>query len=140
MVTLPRRLAALVIALIATSLAGTALGSPRDVINDFKNNQVIDGCYTRADYEAARNEPVDISYGDLQGAIDVALADPAHVGTAERPCPEAPDTESGSNAGTVAIVVVGAGLGLLAIGSVIASRRRRSGVGPDPDDPADGGA
>ncbi len=134
MVTLPRRLAALIVALVATaSLAPMALGSARDVINDFTDNGVIDSCHPRADYGAARDEPIDPSYGDLPGAIDVALANPALVGTAETPCPEVAESESGSNTGGIVLAVAGVGLGLLAGGTILATRRRRmdgDGDGP----------
>lgn len=136
MVPLPRRLAALLIALIATvSICGTALGSPRDVINDFSDNGVIDICHSKADYDAARTVPVDASYGDLQGAIDTALANPALVGTAATPCPEIPSADEGSGIGGIALVAIPVGLGVVALALVVGGRRRRTAGGDDGPEP-----
>jgi hypothetical protein len=133
-VALPRRLAALLIALIATvSLAGTAYGSPKDVINDFSDDGVIGVCHTRADYDAARREGVVSAYGSLGEAIDVALENPALVGSAETPCPEASDADGGSGVGTALLVAIPVGLGAVALGMLYRGRRR-AGVDGDEHD------
>lgn len=138
MVPLPRRrLAAFLIALIATvSIAGTALGSPRDVINDFDDNGVIDFCHDKADYDAARKENFSSVYGDPQGAIDTALANPALVGTPEKPCPPV-DEDEGGGIGSAALVAIPVGLCVVALALVFGGRRRRdSGEDDGPASPA----
>ena len=135
MVPLPRRFAALLVALIATvSICGTALGSPRDVINDFSDNAVIDVCHSKADYDVARTLPVDAQYGDPQGAIDAAVATPALVGTAATPCPEVPDGE-GAGIGGIALIAIPIGLSILALALVFGGRRRRAAEGDAADPP-----
>lgn len=138
MVPLPRRLAALLIALFATvSICGTALGSPRDVINDFSDNGVIDLCHSKADYDAARTLPVDAAYGDPQGAIDTALANPTLVGTAAKPCPEVASTDEGSGIGGIALIAIPVGLSVVALALIVGGRRRRAAGGDDgPEPPA----
>ncbi len=139
MVPLPRRLAALLIALIATvSFTGTALGSPRDVINDFLDTGTIDACHSTADYAAARREPVQSQYGDFQGALDAALATPALVGTAATPCPVVPTPGDGSGVGGIALIVIPIGLCLVALVMVVGGRRRRAAAGDGPDTANDG--
>lgn len=135
-VALPRRLAALLIALIATvSLAGTAYGSPKDVINDFSDDGVIGVCHSRADYDGARREGVVSAYGSLGDAIDVALENPDLVGTADRPCPATAASDEGSGVGSA--LLVGIPVGLCAIALVMLFRgRRRAGVdGDERDEP-----
>jgi hypothetical protein len=136
-VPLPRRLAAVLIALIATvSFAGTALGSPRDVINDFLEEGVIDRCHSEADYDGARREKVDTGqYSDLPGAIDAARANPALVGTDAKPCPTAPD-EGGSGIGGIALVAVPIGLCIVALAMVFGGRRRRKSDVDEAEPPA----
>ncbi len=137
MVPLPRRLAALLIALIATvSITGTALGSPRDVINDFLDNGVIDVCHSKADYDAARTLPVDAQYGDLQGAIDIALAKPALVGTDAKPCPNVERESDGAGIGGIALIAIPIGLSVVALAIVVGGRRRRPSGGDGPEPPA----
>ena len=132
---MPRRLAALLIALIATvSITGTALGSPRDVINDFLDNGSIDVCHPKADYDGARTESVDSQYGDFQGALDQALATKELVGTDAAPCPTAaalPDTDSGSS---VALIAIPVALAFIALAMVLGGKRRRAGQDSDSDD------
>ena len=124
-VALLRRLAALLIALIAClSLAGTAFASARDVINDYQDDGVIAECHPRADYDAARREKVDAQYGDFPGAIDAALATPALVGTAAKPCKGTSDG-GGSGAGGAALIAIPVALVLLG-GAIVFARRRRS--------------
>ena len=135
-VPLPRRFAALLVALIATvSICGTALGSPRDVINDFSDNGVIDVCHSKADYDAARTLPVDAQYGDPQGAIDTAVATPALVGIAATPCPEVPSEGNGVGIGGIALIAIPIGLCILALALVFGGRRRRAAEGDAPDPP-----
>ena len=135
MVPLPRRFAALLVALIATvSICGTALGSPRDVINDFSDNAAIDVCHSKADYDVARTLHVDAQYGDPQGAIDAAVATPALVGTAATPCPEVPDGE-GAGIGGIALIAIPIGLCIVALALVFGGRRRRAAGGDAPDPP-----
>lgn len=136
MVPLPRRLAALLIALIATvSITGTALGSPKDVINDFSDNGAIDSCHSKADYEGARKEGINSIYGDPQGAIDAALANPALVGTDAAPCPEVA-VDEGGGIGGVALVAIPVGLAVVALALVFGGRKRREPDGDDPEAPA----
>ncbi len=131
MVALPRRLAALLIALIATvSLAGTAYGSPKDVINDFLDDGAIGVCHTRADYDAARREGVVSAYGDLGDAIDTALENPDLVGTAEKPCAAAVVSDGGSGVGTALLVGIPVGLCAIAL-AMLYRGRRRAGVDGD---------
>lgn len=135
MVPLPRRLAALLIALIAiVSIPGTALGSPRDVINDFSDNGAIDVCHSKADYDGARTLQVDAQYGDPQGAIDTAVANPALVGTDAKPCPDVASENDGAGIGGIALVAIPIGLCIVALALVLGGRRRRAakGDGPDP--------
>jgi len=135
-VALPRRLAALLIALIATvSMAGTASGSPKDVINDFSLDGVIDACHARADYDVARREGVISQYGDFGEVIDIALENPALVGTAAKPCPDAAPADSES--GIAGALLVGIPVGLCAIALAVLYRvRRRSGGEGEHDGPA----
>jgi hypothetical protein len=136
-VPLPRRLAALLIALIAAvSFTGTALGSVSDVINDYSDNGIIDVCHSTADYAAARKADVSSTYGDIQGAIDTALATPALVGTDAKPCP-ATTTPGGLGIGGVALIAIPIVLVIVALGMVLAGRRRRNSHGDGPD--AEGG-
>jgi len=124
-VALPRRLAALLIALIATvSLAGTAYGSPKDVINDFLDDGIIGVCHTRADYNAARREGVISAYGDLGAAIDTARERPDLVGTAEKPCPAAAASDGGPGVGTALLVGIPVGLCAIALAMLYRGRRR----------------
>ena len=136
-VALPRRLAALLIALIATmSLVGTALGSPKDVINDFTDNGTFDVCHSRADYDAARREGVLSAYGDFGEAIDIALENPALVGTAAEPCATVAAAGSGSGIGGALLVVIPVGLCAVALGMLYRARRRGApGEGDEPDEP-----
>lgn len=129
MVALARRLVVVLIALfVSLSVAATALASAEDVINDFQDNGRIDACHARADYEAARREPVDTLYGDPQGAIDLALATPALVGTSEAPCPEVTEDE-GSGVGGAALIALPIAVVLVGGAIVIARRRRGAGDG-----------
>jgi hypothetical protein len=135
-VALPRRLVALLIALIATvSLAGTAFGSPKDVINDFSDDGVIGVCHTRADYDAARREGVISAYGSLGEAIDVALENPDLVGTAEKPCPAVAEADSGSGVGTALLVAIPVGLCAVALAMLYRGRRRSGVDGDEHDEP-----
>lgn len=128
-VALPRRFAALLIVLIAAlSLAGTAAGSAQDVINDFEADGVITACHARADYEAARRAEVDDQYGDIQGAIDDAIAK-GLVGTASAPCRSAPAEGSGSGSGTRATLIAVPLAAVLLGGAVVLARRRRRRAG-----------
>jgi hypothetical protein len=131
-VALPRRLAALLIALIATvSLAGTAYGSPKDVINDFLDDGAIGVCHTRADYDAARREGVVSAYGDLGDAIDTALENPDLVGTAEKSCAAtAAASDGGSGVGTALLIGIPVGLCAIAV-AMLYRGRRRAGVDGD---------
>jgi hypothetical protein len=137
-VALPRRLAALLIALIATvSMAGTAFGSPKDVINDFSDNGVVDACHSSEDYGAARREGVVSAYGDIGEAIDIALDDPALVGTAAKPCPVAAAADGGSGIAGALLVGIPVGLCAIALAMLYRARRRRVAVEADePDEPA----
>ena len=77
---------------------------------------------------------MDVQYGDPNGAIDDALANPALVGTAERPCVEQSAAEdSGVNVG--AIVAIAAAVVVLGGAVLLTVRRRRGGSG-DGDDAA----
>jgi hypothetical protein len=129
-VALPRRLVALLIALIATaSLAGTAFGSPKDVINDFSDDGAIGVCHPRADYDAARREGVVSAYGDLGDAIDVALENPDLVGTADKPCPAtAAPADEGSGVGTALLIAIPVGLCAIALAMLYRGRRRSAGA------------
>lgn len=134
MVPLPRRLAALLITLIATvSITGTALGSPRDVINDFLEDGVITVCHSKADYDAAKKEEVQSVYGDYQGALDEALKNPTLVGTDAQPCPAASEPGDGAGIGNVALIAVPVGLCIVALAMVFGGRRRRAAEGDDTD-------
>ena len=135
MVTLPRRLAALLIALIATvSITGTALGSPRDVINDFLADGAINVCHSKADYDGARTEDVQSTYGDFQGALDDASANPTLVGTEATPCPATPTENDDDGIGGAALVAIPIGLGIVALALVLGARRRHAGDGDDDTD------
>ena len=141
MVPLPRRLAALLIALIATvSFTGTALGSVSDVINDYSDNGTIDVCHTKADYAAARKADVQSTYGDFQGALDTALAIPRLVGTDAKPCPVITKTSGGSGIGGVALIAIPIGLVIVALALVLGGRRRRNARGDGSDAEGDGSA
>lgn len=134
MVPLPRRLAALLIALIATvSITGTALGSPRDVINDFLDSGTIDVCHVKGDYDRARKEDVQSTYGDFQGALDDALANPTLVGTDASPCPVTPPESDDDGIGGAALVAIPIGLGIVALALVLGARRRHADDGDDAD-------
>ncbi len=140
MVPLPRRLAALLIALIATvSVTGTALGSVSDVINDYSRDGTIDVCHSTADYASARTKDVESQYGSFQDALDTALATPALVGTDAKPCPEIP-TSNGSGIGGVALIAIPIGLVIVALVMVWGGRRRRNAQGEGPDTEVDGSA
>ena len=135
MVALRRRIAVLVIALVASlSLAGIAFASGQDVINDYIDGGTISSCHPREDYDAARKLPVDPTYGDPQGAIDDALANPALVGTPERPCPAAstPGDSGGSGVALILIPVAALVLG----GAILLARRRRDAPEDDTDTPS----
>lgn len=132
-VALTRRFAVLLIALFASlSIAGTALASAQDVINDFLDNGTIDTCHSQADYDAARGEKVESLYGDFPGAIDAALDNPALVGTADAPCPATAGTAQDSGIGTTALILIPMAAILLGA-AVVLARRRRSGT-PDGSD------
>jgi hypothetical protein len=132
-VPLPRRLAALLIALIAAvSFTGTALGSVSDVINDYSDNGIIDVCHSTADYAAARKADVQSTYGDIQGALDTALATPALVGTDAKPCP-AITKNGGTGIGGIALIAIPIGLVIVALVMVLGGRRRRNGQGDGSD-------
>ena len=133
---MPRRLAALLIALIATvSITGTALGSPRDVINDFLDNGSIDACHPKADYDGARTEAVDSQYGDFQGALDQALAKTELVGTDTAPCPAVAPSDTEDSGGTsVALIAIPIALAFVALAMVLGGKRRRAGEGSDTED------
>lgn len=134
MVPLPRRLAALLIALIAAvSFTGTALGSVSDVINDYRDSGVIDACHSKADYDVAKTKTVESSYGDYQGALDDALANPALVGTDARPCPAVETKSGGSGLGGVALISIPIVLVIVALAIVLGGRRRRAADGVDSD-------
>ena len=138
-VALPRRLAALLIALIATvSMAGTAYGSPKDVINDFSDNGVVDVCHSQGDYDAARREGVISAYGDIGEAIDIALDDPNLVGTAAKPCSAI--AAPGGGSGVKGALLVGIPVGLCAIGLAMLYRGRRRRVGIESDEADEPGA
>lgn len=140
-VPLPRRLAALLIALIATvSLTGTALGSVSDVINDFSDNGIIDACHSKADYAAARKADVQSTYGDYPGALDTALATPRLVGTDATPCPAITKTSGGSSIGGVALIAIAIGLVIAALALVLGGRRRHNAHGDGSDGEGDGSA
>lgn len=140
-VPLPRRLAALLIALIATvSFTGTALGSVSDVINDFSDNGIIDVCHSQADYAAARKADVQSQYGDYIGALDTALATPRLVGTDAKPCPAITATNGGSGIGGVALIAIPIGLVIVALAVVLGGRRRRNAHGDGSDAEGDGSA
>lgn len=135
MVALRRRIAVLVITLFASlSAAGLALASGQDVINDYIDGGTISSCHPRADYDAARSLPVDPTYGDPQGAIDDALANPALVGTAEQPCAAvaAPGDSGGSGIALVLIPIAVVVLG----GAILFARRRREEPAEDADQPS----
>lgn len=135
MVALRRRIAVLVIALVASlSLAGIALASGQDVINDYIDGGTISSCHPREDYDAARKLPVDPTYGDPQGAIDDALANPALVGTAERPCPATGggDDPGGSGLALILIPIAAVVLG----GAILLARRRREEPADDAETPS----
>jgi hypothetical protein len=136
---MPRRLAALLIALIATvSITGTALGSPRDVINDFLDNGSIDVCHPKADYDGARTESVDSQYGDFQGALDQALANTDLVGTDAAPCPAAAAPgENDSGGVSVALIAIPIALAFVALAMVLGGKRRRAGESSDDKDGVD---
>jgi len=139
-VPLPRRLAALLIALIANvSFTGTALGSVSDVINDYSNSGTIDDCHSDADYAAARTKDVESQYGSFQDALDTALATPALVGTDAKPCP-AVTTSGGSGIGGVALIAIPVGLCIVALVMVLGGRRRRNAHGDGSDADGDGSA
>lgn len=109
-------------------MSAVALAAPQDVINDYNDNGVIDGCHSRADYEAAQTQTSGPAYGALGEAIDEALKMPERVGTAEKPCDESPAEAESSGVGTAALIAIPAAA-LLLIGAVLAARRRRG----DPD-------
>ncbi|HTI34352.1 MAG TPA: hypothetical protein VL422_11785 [Miltoncostaea sp.] len=120
----------MLLALLVTAPA--ALSSGRDVLADAKDNQQVDGCYTRADLdEALRLARADQRlYGVLVDVISEAQISNVAVkgepcGTARRvPGRAVDDTGGGSPAvwggAVLAIGVVGTGAGLMA-------RRRRGG-------------
>lgn len=64
-----------------------SLSGPGGVLEDFLDDGAIESCHFRVDYDAARRLGVASQYGDLGGAIDVALAHPALTGTDSAPCP-----------------------------------------------------
>ena len=138
-VPLPRRLAALLIALIATvSVTGTALGSVSDVINDYSRDGTIDVCHSTADYASARTKEVESQYGSFQDALDTALATPALVGTDAKPCPAITPPSNGSGIGGVALIAIPIGLVIVALVMVLGGRRRRNAQGEGPDTEVDG--
>lgn len=110
-------------------LAGTtsARASVTDVIRDYNsNNATITRCHDREDLIEARRVGPEQTYGDLPGAIDVALNHPELVGTPERPCP--PVDESGEEdvaggwGGRDLTIVIG--LQIVILGAVVWLRRR----------------
>lgn len=102
-----------------------AIAAPQDVLADYDaHNGQITECHPREDYIAARRlENTGGAYGDLPGAIDAALARPALVGTAERPCPAAAAAAS-SGVGTAAYIAAPIALAGL-LGAVFLARRSR---------------
>ncbi len=105
----------------------SARASVQDVMTDYDdNNGVITRCHDREDLIAARRVDVAEGYGDPQGAIDAALARPELVGTPERPCPPATDTEAAGGGGWggrhLGVVI---GLQGIVLGAVLWLRRRR---------------
>lgn len=116
------------IAILGCALApASAPAAAQDVLDDYKvNNAVIAECHSEADYAAARNLPNDAEvYGDPQSAIDDAMANPALVGTPERPCPSATGG-SGVGLGTAAAIAIPVAALLLGGAVLIARRRRRA--------------
>ena len=118
-------------------MAGTAFGSPKDVINDLSDNGAVDACHSSGDYDAARREGLVSAYGDIGEAIDIARANPALVGTAAKPCPVVASTGSGSGVGGALLVGIPVGLCAIALGMLYRAHRRRVAVEADePDEPA----
>jgi hypothetical protein len=97
---------------------------------------VIDACHSRADYDAARREGVVSSYGDFGEANDIALENPALVGTAAKPCPEPAPPSSESGIGGALLVVIPVGLSAIALAVLYRVRRRGGGEGDEHDGPA----
>ncbi len=127
---LRRRFACLLTLALFGVFTAAAVASPEDVINDVKDNGAIDSCHSRADYDTAQKSLEPVAYGEELETIDAAMANPALVGTAERPCPSAAPESDDSGIGAAALIGIPAAV-LLLVGAILAARRRR-----DDDDAA----
>lgn len=116
------------LALVALLLGvPSAVGqNSRAVLADYEaNGATITQCHDREDYVAARASQDEPGYGDLAGAIDLALDTPALLGTPERPCPTSGAVSGGGDGGwggRSLLVVIGLQVLLLL---VVAALRRR---------------
>jgi len=92
------------------------LGSTQKVIDDYRDNGVVDGCYSTQDFNQAMREldPQDASYEDASAVIRYAQARCASPGAV-------PDGDGGSG-GRVWIGIAVA-VGFVSLGAVALARR-----------------
>lgn len=135
MSALPRRVVSIILCMCVASLmlAGVAVAATADVIADYRDNGVVDRCYTAAEFRGAlayvRTHPDLEAYGNPVDAIQEQQAACAS-GTTISP---GTTTEAGEDSGglPVAAIVTAAAVVVLAAGvaAFVAGRRRRGSGG-----------
>jgi hypothetical protein len=121
------------VALGLLGLSATALAGGQDVLNDAKDNQRVDGCYSRADFRAAlrlANEDQRLYSYEIEAIQDAQIS---HVKVPGEPCgsgrsiPATPRPDhSGGGTGALWAGLL-AGVGAVSVGAGL--RARRSGRG-----------
>jgi hypothetical protein len=121
------------VALGLLGLSATALAGGQDVLNDAKDNQRVDGCYSRAEFRAAlrlANEDQRLYSYEIEAIQEAQIT---HVTVPGEPCgsgrsiPAHPRTD-GSDGGAAPLWAgVLAAVGLVSAGAGL--RARRSGRG-----------
>jgi hypothetical protein len=128
-----RRVASLLAAaLLLAALVPSAMGAGRDVLSDYEDNGVINGCYTLAEYrEALRIARADqAQYGSALERIAEARATRVkRPGETCEPLPTEPAATEDDDSGVSPIlwVVIGLVVVGVAMGAGALARRRGSG-------------
>jgi hypothetical protein len=119
------------VALGLLGLSATALAGGQDVLNDAKDNQRVDGCYSRADFRAAlrlANEDQRLYSYEIEAIQDAQIS---HVTVPGEPCgsgrsvPATPRSDDSGGGAAPLWAGLLAGVGVVSAGAGLRARSRR---------------